>query len=119
MTTMFGSAIPCRRAARFGPRPKLAVSTKQPLGAILDFLHDEIKPGVRTEMAEAYVAYVTWCKSKSLRPMSVAEFVDAMEKACRQFGIRISIDGGDQYLMGVQLQRSSVAANQETEGAVT
>jgi hypothetical protein len=85
------------------PRPKLASSTKQPLGAVLDFLHDAIKAGTRTEMAEAYIAYVAWCKSKSLRPMDVADFSDAMEKECQDCGIRISVDGDHQYLMGVQL----------------
>ena len=37
------------------PRPKLAVTTRQPIGAVLDFLNDclEIVAGQRTEMADA------------------------------------------------------------------
>jgi hypothetical protein len=45
--------------------------------------------------------------------MSVADFVDDMTKACRQFGIRITTEGDLQYLTNVQI--ASVAANQGTK----
>jgi hypothetical protein len=87
------------------PRPKLATITRQPIGAILDFLHDgiEIAAGPRTEMADAFVGYVAWCKARSLRPMRVADFVEAVETACRKFGIRIVVEDELQYLMDVQV----------------
>ena len=87
------------------PRPKLAATTRKPIGAVLDFLHDgtEIVAGASTEMAHAFLGYAAWCKARSLRPMSVADFVDAMEKDCRRVGIRIVVEGDLQYLMDVQL----------------
>jgi hypothetical protein len=90
------------------PRPKLAVATRQPIGAVLDFLHDglEITVDPRTEMAEAFIGYTAWCKARSLRPMGVVEFVDEMEALCKQFGIRITAEGDRHYLVGVQLAAS-------------
>jgi hypothetical protein len=97
------------------PRPKLAATTRQPIGAVLDFLHDgiELVAGARTEMTDAFIGYVAWCKARSLRPMRVLDFVDAITKACRQFGIRITDEGDLQYLTDVQI--ASVAAKQGTE----
>jgi hypothetical protein len=39
-----------------------------------------------------------------------------MEEACRQFGIRITVEGDLRYLKDVQIRSF---AKQETEGAVT
>jgi hypothetical protein len=47
----------------------------------------------------------------------VLDFVDAITKACRQFGIRITDEGDLQYLTDVQI--ASAAAKQGTEEAVT
>jgi hypothetical protein len=44
--------------------------------------------------------------------MGVIQFVDAMEKACPQFGIRIAVKGDLQSLVGVQLQGSSFPAGE-------
>ena len=87
------------------PRPKLAAITRQPIGAVLDFLHSgiEIIAGPRTEMADAYIGYADWCKAGSLRPLEVAEFVDGMEKLCKRFGIRITAESDRQYLHDVRL----------------
>jgi hypothetical protein len=87
------------------PRPKLAATTRRPIGAVLDFLHDglDITTGPRTEMADAYMGYATRCKVKGLRPLSVARFVDEMEALCKRFGIRIVAEDGSNYLMDVRL----------------
>lgn len=87
------------------PRPKLAASTREPIGAALDFLHDglEITAGPRTEMADAFIRYTAWCKAQSLRPLDVAEFVEEIERLCKQFGIRIAAEGDHHYLIDVQL----------------
>jgi hypothetical protein len=98
------------------PIPKLAATTRQPIGAVLDFLHDgiELVAGSRTEMADAVLGYVAWCKARSLRPMRVSDFVDEMEKACRQFRIRITVEDDLQYLVDVQL-RVPQSPERETE----
>jgi hypothetical protein len=87
------------------PRPKLAVSTRLPIGAVLDFLHDglEITAGPRTEMADTYIGYTAWCKAMSLRPMDVAAFVEEMEALCNRFGIRIVVEGDCHHLVDVQI----------------
>jgi hypothetical protein len=87
------------------PRPKLAATIRQPIGAVLDFLQDglDITTGPRTEMADAYIGYATRCKVKGLRPLSVARFVDEMEALCKRFGIRIVAEDGSNYLMDVRL----------------
>lgn len=72
---------------------------------MLDFLHDglEITAGPRTEMADAFIGYTTWCKAQSLRAMNVAEFVEEIEGLCKQVGIRIAVEGDDHYLIDVRL----------------
>jgi hypothetical protein len=87
------------------PRPKLAASTGQPIGAVLDYLHDCIKivAGKRTDMADAFVGYSAWCKAKALRPMGLAEFVEEMEGLCPQCGIHIAMEGDCDCLVDVQL----------------
>jgi hypothetical protein len=90
------------------PRPKLAAITKQPVGAVLDFLHDglEIVAGLRVEMAEAFVGYMAWCKARSLRPAGLAEFHEEMEGLCKQCGIRIYSEDDREYLLNVRLVHS-------------
>jgi hypothetical protein len=94
------------------PRPKLAASTRQPIGAVLDFLHDglEIIAGPRTEMADAFIGYAAWCRAQSSRPLDVAKFVEEMEGLCRQFGIRVAVEGDRHYLIDVQLASARVTA---------
>lgn len=76
------------------PKPKLAVTNRQPVGAVLDFLDEGVEiAAAHTEMAEAYFAYSAWCKATERRAMTVAAFIDAMENACRQFGIRLDANG--------------------------
>jgi hypothetical protein len=84
-------------------RPRLAAVTQKPVGAALDFLHDgiEIEEGHRTEMADAYIGYLAWCKGKQLSPMDVTDFADDVEKLCREVGIRIRAD--DNCLLNVRL----------------
>jgi hypothetical protein len=43
---------------------------------------------------------------------ALIQFVDAKEKACRQPGIRIAVEGDLQFLVGLQLQGSSVRAGE-------
>jgi hypothetical protein len=88
------------------PRPRLVTAVKQPIGAVLDFMRDGIKiaNAVRTGMAEAFIAYRAWCEANGLRPMTVAEFVAAMEETCPKFRIRIIQEGGKTYLLNVQLR---------------
>ena len=64
------------------PRLKLAISNKQPVGAIVDFLAEgvDIVEGARTEMTDAYLGYEAWCRNNERRAMLVAEFVDEMEE---------------------------------------
>jgi hypothetical protein len=92
---------------RYRPRPKLAVTTRQPIGAVLDFLHDglEIVAGSRTEIAAAFIGYTAWCKANLLRPMDVVSFHDALEGLCRQFGIRVHTEGDQHYLVDVRLKQ--------------
>lgn len=93
------------------PRPRLAAATKQPVGAVLDFLHDgtDIQAGARTEMADAFLRYSAWCKTHTLRVMGVGEFVDAMDKCCKQFGIRTAVESDAHYLLDVQLLPATAA----------
>lgn len=87
-------------------RPRLAAATRQPVGAVLDFLHDavEIVDGsTRTEMSDAYIGYAAWCRAKSLRPMEAGEFFNEMADHCGQFGIPIQEEAGCVYLGNVRL----------------
>src|SRR5262249_34924266 len=86
-------------------RPKLAAITGKPVGAVADFLHDgtEIEEGARTEMADAYIGYLEWCKTRQAAPMDVAEFADDIERLCGEVGIRIRGEGGSHYLLDVGL----------------
>lgn len=97
---------PQRPIAR--PRPKLAVENKRPVGAILDFLSDgvEFVEGPRTDMAQAFMGYSAWCKATGHRAMDVPPFVEALESACKQFGIRIDGDS----LVNVQLKEGAKSA---------
>jgi hypothetical protein len=87
------------------PRLRLATTTCQPIGAVLDFLHGglEIVAKRRTEMAAAFVGYIAWCKVKTLRPMGLEEFVEELEGLCQQCGIRIAEENDRHYLIDVQL----------------
>ena len=96
--------VPARVPMR--SRPKLASTTKQPRGPVLDFLHEglEIVDGpTRTEMPDACIGYVAWCKAKSLRPVSPDEFFNEMTNLCLQFGIPIQEEAGCTYLANVRL----------------
>jgi hypothetical protein len=86
------------------PRPKLAASTRQPIGAVLDFLHNgvEIVAG-SAEMADAFIGFADWCKARSSRPLSVAKFVEEIERLRNQFTLSIVVEGDDRYLIDVQL----------------
>jgi hypothetical protein len=106
------AAEPAPRKLPAPARPKLAVSNKRPVGAVLDFLHDgvEITAGPRTEMSAAFIGYAGWCKATGHRAMDVAEFVHAIEKACRQFGIRVKDEGELVYLMDMRLAQQVTEA---------
>jgi hypothetical protein len=93
-------------------RPKLASTTRQPVGALLEFLNGgvDIVDRGRTEMTDAYLSYSTWCKSQGLRPMEVEDFFFGMQKLCRKFGIRIQEQGDGHYLLNVQLKNVWVTA---------
>jgi hypothetical protein len=99
------SAEPVPKKLPIPARPKLAVSNKRPVGAVLDFLHDgvEITSGPRTEMSDAFIGYAAWCKASGHRAMDVAAFVHAIEKACKEFGIRKKEEGDLVYLLNVRL----------------
>jgi hypothetical protein len=97
-------AVPTRVPVR--PRPKLASTTKQPLGSVLDFLHEAVEIVVRAtrlEMSDAYIGYVAWSKAKSLRPMSPGEFFNEMADLCGQFGIPIQEEAGCVHLVNVRI----------------
>src|SRR5262249_13535008 len=89
-------------------RPKLAAITRKPVGAVLDFLPDgiESEEGQRTEMSDAYIGYLSWCKTRQAAPMDVAEFADEVEKLCREVGIRIE----GQHLVDVRLAVKLIAS---------
>jgi hypothetical protein len=93
------------------PRPRLAITTRQPIGAVLDFLHQGVKltAGARTGMAEAFVAYQAWCAASNLKAMTVAEFFQAMSSECSRFKIAIVEDGGKRWLVNVQLKQDGKA----------
>ena len=97
-------ATPARVPVR--PRRKLAASTRQPIGSVLDFLHEavEIVEGAtRIDMSDVCIGYVAWCKVKSLRPMRPGEFFNEMSDLCAQFGIPIQEEDGSVYLVNVRL----------------
>ena len=113
MTPEPAPTVPARVPVR--PRPKLASTTRQPIGSALDFLHEavEIVEGsTRIEMSDACIGYAAWCKAKSLRPMSPGEFFNEMSDLCAQFGIPIQEEAGSVYLLNVRL----VAAKEGTHG---
>jgi hypothetical protein len=90
------------------PRPRLAISQRKPVGAVLDWLAQgiSIANAVRTGMAEAVVAYQAWCSANNLQPLTVAEFFAEMKATCPRFRIRIVEDGGKHWLQNVQLKQS-------------
>lgn len=90
------------------PRPRLAISQRQPIGAVLDFLHHgvDLQEGPRTDMVDAFIAYQSWCSASGLRAMTVAAFVGAMTAECKRFGIRIVHEDGKHWLVNVQLRQS-------------
>jgi hypothetical protein len=61
-------------------------------------------------MADAFIGYTVWCKAHSLRPKDVAAFVEDMEALCKQFGIRIAVEGDRHYLIDAQLPPQSSAS---------
>jgi hypothetical protein len=112
--------VPARLPVR--PRPKLALTTRQPVGSVLDFLHEgvEIVDGpMRIEMSDACIGYVAWCKAKSLRPMSPGDFFNEMTDLCAQFGIPIQEEAGCVYVVNAQLGshgRAEEARSRPEEG---
>jgi len=102
---------PVRVTVPARPRPKLAASNRQPIGSLLDFLHDgvEFESGLKIEMAEAYIGYSEWCRAHSLRPMDIAGFVDELETLCKRFGIRTRTEDDHHYLLDMQLKRMPAA----------
>lgn len=86
------------------PKPTLAVTNRKPIGAVLDFLLDgvQIVNGPPTPMVDAYITYSAWCRTSERRPLDVAEFLEAMESACEQSGMRIETRG-DKLFMNVCL----------------
>jgi hypothetical protein len=98
------------------PRPRLAAATRQPIGAVLDFLHDAVEivdDAPKIEMSDAYIGYAAWCRTKSLRPMEAGEFFNDMADHCAEFGIPIWEEAGCVYLGNVRL-----APEPETEAAI-
>jgi hypothetical protein len=95
----FAPVVPAR------PRPRLAAAVKQPLGAALDFLQDglEIVIGPRLEMTDAFIGYSDWCGARALGRMGVADFVEAMEGLCAQFGIRVQAEDDRHYILNMRL----------------
>jgi hypothetical protein len=57
------------------PKSRLAVTTRQPVGAVLDFLHGgtEIIAGACTELTDAFIGYAAWCKAKALCSLNVRD----------------------------------------------
>jgi hypothetical protein len=54
-------------------------------------------------MTDAFIGYSDWCGAKALGRMGVAEFVEAMEGLCVQFGIRVQAEGGRHYILNMRL----------------
>ena len=110
ITEIAGPVEPLRVPERL--RPKLASTTRQPVGALLEFLNGgvDIVDRGRSEMTDAYLSYSTWCKSQGLRPMEVEDFFFGMQKLCRKLGIRILEQGDGHYLLNVQLKNVWVTA---------
>ena len=83
------------------PRPRLAVVTRQPVGAVVDFMHEGVKiiEGQQLGMVDAYIGYQGWCKRMGLRPVSVPVFSAAVE----DIGLRVKKDDDRYYLVNMQL----------------
>ena len=93
------------------PRPRLAASTKQPVGAPLDFLHSglDIMDNARTEMTDLFFGYVGWCKGAGLRAMSPGPFAVELERICREVGIRVEQEGAMVFVYCVQVRTEPTA----------
>jgi hypothetical protein len=91
------------------PRPNLAVTTRQPIGALLDFLHDgvDIIDRERTEMSDGYLGYSSWCKARGLRPLDVDAFATDLLKLCSRFGIPVREEAGSHFLINVRIKKAS------------
>ena len=87
--------------ARLADAEREASITGRPVGAVLDFLHEnvEIVDEAATEMTEFFLAYVAWCKTKNVSPIYAWSFLDELEK----IGIRSERRGEGDFLLSVRV----------------
>ena len=95
-------------------RPKLsAAAQKSKVRSLRAFVLDRPFPGKgeRTEMKVLMQDYRVWCAQHGCTPLELSEFLDEIEKICRQVGVEIEV-GDDQrvYCVGVKLGNSIAVA---------
>jgi hypothetical protein len=64
------------------------------LCSVKSFVRDHVSPanGERTE-----IKYHAWCSKEGCSPIGLSEYLDEIEKVCRQWGVEIEI-GDDQFV---------------------
>jgi hypothetical protein len=87
-------------------RKATSSSQKARLGSIKRFVLERLFPGEgeRTDMKAMMQDYRAWCSQHGLSPLALREFLDEIEKICRQTGAGIEV-GDDQrvYCLNVKL----------------
>jgi hypothetical protein len=92
------------------PKPKLVASNPAPpVGSVKRILSDHLEAahGSRVEIAELGGCYRAVCRAEGKRPVSLEEFVAAVEAFCKAIGIRRRTIDGHVYLQNVRLKTAS------------
>jgi hypothetical protein len=99
-------------------RPHLATSGQRRAGSVTQIMAETLEParGKRAELEDVFRAYVAACRARGLDFVTPEQFIDPLQRFCRECGIATQTRAGKIYLMGVRLACSATntAAGEQT-----
>ena len=112
--------MPARKRLAGPYTPRLVASQSSAASSMLIVMADLLEPGDgKVEFAEAFAAYKRECRRRGRPVATPDEFSAALERLCRQTGIRITLEGDLVYLARVQLKVSEASRNAAARQLVT
>ena len=72
--------------------------------------------GKRIELEDVVKAYVAACKARGESVLAPEQFIDPLQRFCRECGIPTQSRGGKVYLLGVQIGGAESSAPSKRKG---
>jgi hypothetical protein len=88
-------------------KPHLIASRSDPAGNVATIMASVLEPGKardKAELADIFKAYALKCRQQGKRPVPPEEFSGALQRLCKELGIKVSHKGEHVYLVKVRLK---------------